>query len=273
MVLYFIDEYQRTKAIPDQLTDPNMRSDYHKLTSMFDLFQEEETKQTILEKILINESIETDIITNFNFSVTFKEEDFLSLLFYLGLLTIKDKGHAFDVTLQTPNAVIRDIYYQYYANYLKLSTREKRTAIANIAMNDDFTELNRLVSDILKLHSNDDYRGFNEARLKSIFLSCFSDQNLLLVKSEYSSEGRKIDIALFDQYGRRDNIKYNYLIELKYIKKAQIGQKAIESGRDSAIRQMKEHLKLKEFKDNSKIKGLIYIVVKDKIVYFEEVER
>ena len=192
MVLYFMDEYQRDEAIPEQLTDPNMRSDYHKLTAMFDLFQEEGAKQRVLEKIMNNESLETDIITNFNFASPFREEDFLSLLFYLGLLTIKEKGQAFDVSLQTPNAVIRDIYYQYYGNYLNLTTREKRTAIANIAFNNDFTELNHLVSDILELHSNDDYRGFNEARLKSVFLSCFSDQNLYLVKSEYTSEGKKL---------------------------------------------------------------------------------
>ena len=273
MVLYFMDEYQREKAIPRQLIDPNMRSDYHKLTAMFDLFEEEEAKQIILEKIMANESLETDIITNFNFSVTFTEEDFLSLLFYLGLLTIKEEGLAFDVSLQTPNAVIRDIYFQYYGNYLNLTTREKRTAIANIAINNDFTELNRLVSDILKLHNNDDYRGFDEARLKSVFLSCFSNQNLFLVKSEYTSEGRKIDIALFDQYGRSDDIKYNFLIELKYIKKSQAESETMKSVRDSAARQMKEYLNLKEFRDNQKIKGLIYIIVKDKIVYFEEVKR
>ena len=114
MVLYFMDAYQRKKAIPEQLTDPNMRSDYHKLTAMFDLFEEEEAKQLILEKIINHERLETDIITNFNFSAPFREEDFLSLLFYLGLLTIKEEGRAFDVALQTPNAVIRDIYYQYY---------------------------------------------------------------------------------------------------------------------------------------------------------------
>jgi len=45
---------------------------------------------------------------------------------------IKEEGRAFDVALQTPNAVIRDIYYQYYANYLNLTTRETRTAIADI---------------------------------------------------------------------------------------------------------------------------------------------
>jgi len=273
MVLYFLDEYQRAKAIPDQLTDPNMRSDYHKLTAMFDLFEEEKAKQEILEKIMNNESLETDIITNFNFDVSFTEEDFLSLLFYLGLLTIKGNGRAFDVSLQTPNAVIRDIYYQYYANYLNLTTREKRTAIANIALDNNFTELNRLVSDILKMHSNDDYRWFNEARLKSVFLSCFSDQHLYLVKSEYPAEGKKIDIALFDRYGRSNDIKYNYLIEIKYIKKSQARPEAVKSVRDSAIRQMKEYLKLKEFKDNPKIKGLIYVVAKDEIVCFEEVIR
>ena len=273
MVLYFMDEFQREETIPEQLSDPNMRSDYHKLTAMFDLFQEEETKQGILERIMNNESLETDIITNFNFVAPFQEEDFLSLLFYLGLLTIKEKGLAFDVSLQTPNAVIRDIYYQYYGNYLKLTTREKRTAIANIAFENDFTKLNRLVSDILELHSNDDYRGFDEARLKSVFLSCFSDQNMFLVKSEYTSGGRKIDIALFDHYGRSDDIKYNYLIELKYIRKAQAVSEAIESAKILAVRQMQEYLNLKEFKDNPKIKGLIYVVAKDKIVCFEGVMR
>ena len=114
MVLYFLDAYQEEQGIPHQLTDPNMRSDYHKLTAMFDLFEEEEAKQLILEKIMNHERLETEIITNFNFSAPFREEDFLSLLFYLGLLTIKEEGMAFDVALQTPNAVIRDIYYQYY---------------------------------------------------------------------------------------------------------------------------------------------------------------
>ena len=115
IVLYFMDEYQREKAIPRQLTDPDMRSDYHKLTAMFNLFEEEKAKQLILEKIINNERLETDIITNFNFSAPFREDDFLSLLFYFGLLTIKEEGRAFDVALQTPNAVIRDIYHQYYA--------------------------------------------------------------------------------------------------------------------------------------------------------------
>ena len=31
-----------------------------------------------------------------------------------------------DVVLETPNAVIRDVYYKYYADYLRLEKTEKR---------------------------------------------------------------------------------------------------------------------------------------------------
>ena len=44
--------------------------------------------------------------------------NFLSLLFYWGFLTIRGEGTLYDVVLQTPNYVIRDIYYQYYSNYI-----------------------------------------------------------------------------------------------------------------------------------------------------------
>jgi len=152
MVLYFLDEYQEEQGIPHQLTDPNMTSDYRKLTAMFDLFEEEETKQAVLEQIMSNESLETDIITNFDFHSQFRKADFLSLLFYLGLLTITGEGTLYDVQLQTPNYVIRDIYYQYYSNYLQVCPEEMRNAVGMIALYNDFGEYNKLIESILKLH-------------------------------------------------------------------------------------------------------------------------
>ena len=35
-------------------------------------------------------------------------------------------GAVYDVVLETPNAVIRDVYYKYYADYLRLEKTEKR---------------------------------------------------------------------------------------------------------------------------------------------------
>ena len=287
MVLYFLDEYQEEQGIPHQLTDPNMTSDYRKLTAMFDLFEEEETKQAVLEQIMSNESLETDIITNFDFHSQFRKADFLSLLFYLGLLTITGEGTLYDVQLQTPNYVIRDIYYQYYSNYLQVCPEEMRNAVGMIALYNDFGEYNKLIESILKLHkespphlrsaesSDEDYKDFRESRLKSIMLSCFGNQKFFLVKSEYPVNGKRIDIALFDRRrrDRKSRTKYNYLLEIKYISKAQASAARIEAIKVQATSQMKEYLQLEEFAGDADLRGYVYIVVKDNIIYFAEVTR
>ena len=287
MVLYFLDEYQEEQGIPHQLTDPNMTSDYRKLTAMFDLFEEEETKQAVLEQIMSNESLETDIITNFDFHSQFRKADFLSLLFYLGLLTITGEGTLYDVQLQTPNYVIRDIYYQYYSNYLQVCPEEMRNAVGMIALYNDFGEYNKLIESILKLHkespphlrsaesSDEDYKDFRESRLKSIMLSCFGNQKFFLVKSEYPVNGKRIDIALFDRRRRdqKTRTKYNYLLEIKYIPKAQASAARIEAIKVQATSQMKEYLQLEEFAGDADLRGYVYIVVKDNIIYFAEVTR
>ena len=287
MVLYFLDEYQEEQGIPHQLTDPNMTSDYRKLTAMFDLFEEEETKQAVLEQIMSNESLETDIITNFDFHSHFRKADFLSLLFYLGLLTITGEGTLYDVQLQTPNYVIRDIYYQYYSNYLQVCPEEMRNAVGMIALYNDFGEYNKLIESILKLHkespphlrsaesSDEDYKDFRESRLKSIMLSCFGNQKFFLVKSEYPVNGKRIDIALFDRRRRdqKTRTKYNYLLEIKYIPKAQASAARIEAIKVQATSQMKEYLQLEEFAGDADLRGYVYIVVKDNIIYFAEVTR
>ena len=287
MVLYFLDEYQEEQGIPHQLTDPNMTSDYRKLTAMFDLFEEEETKQAVLEQIMSNESLETDIITNFDFHSHFRKADFLSLLFYLGLLTITGEGTLYDVQLQTPNYVIRDIYYQYYSNYLQVHPEEMRNAVGMIALYNDFGEYNKLIESILKLHkenpphlrsaesSDEDYKDFRESRLKSIMLSCFGNQKFFLVKSEYPVNGKRIDIALFDRRRRdqKTRTKYNYLLEIKYIPKAQASATRIEAIKVQATSQMKEYLQLEEFAGDANLRGYVYVVVKDNIIYFAEVTR
>ena len=67
------------------------------------------------------------------------------------------------------------------------------------------------------------------------------------MKSEYESSGKKPDIALLDICGGKTKVKYNDLIELKYLKKSEASEAAIESKRVEAFTQMQKYLKLKEF--------------------------
>ncbi len=273
LVMYFLDEYMSSNQNgPRQMADANIRSDYGKLTNMFGLYRDVESRTEILRSIIEGKPAESDIVTDFSmFSDTFGRDEFLSMLFYMGLLTIKGPGTVYDVVLETPNAVIRDVYYKYYADYLKIEKTEKRDAVRQIAHHDDFTELNRLIERILRTHSNEDFKAFDEHRLKTAILSCFSDQNIYLVKSEYESGGRRPDIALLDFRGENSQVPFHYLIELKYLKKSDASEHAVEKARKEAYSQMQEYLKLEEFARDDRMKGVIYIVVKDKIRCFEKV--
>lgn len=145
LVMYFLDEYiSSNEKYPRQMEDANIRSDYGKLTNMFGLYRDVESRTEILGNIIEGKPAETDIVTDLSmFLDTFGRDEFLSMLYYMGLLTIKEPGTVYDVVLETPNAVIRDVYYKYYADYLHVEKSEKRDAVRQIAHHDDFTELNR----------------------------------------------------------------------------------------------------------------------------------
>ena len=88
MVLYYLKSLEETKKPPKELIDKNIASDYAKLGNMFKLKNRNENYK-ILEDILKGEEITARITSQFNLERRFNDEDFKSLLFYLGLLTIK----------------------------------------------------------------------------------------------------------------------------------------------------------------------------------------
>ena len=103
-------------------------------------------------------------------------EDFKSLLFYLGLLTIKGEDFG-DAILDTPNNVIRELYFDFYAKRLEeesdfeLNTKEVKDAIKDIAKNGSNLKLVKIVEKTLNKLSNRDYITFNEKYVKLIFLT------------------------------------------------------------------------------------------------------
>ena len=120
MCLYFLKDYVRFKEIPAQLIDVNIASDYSKLAGMLDLCKGEERKK-IIEKTVSGEGIVNEITAKFNPEIGFTEKDLVSMLFYLGYLTIT--GEEFEIPeLKIPNRVMRDIYSDYFLKVLSKDT-------------------------------------------------------------------------------------------------------------------------------------------------------
>ncbi len=116
MTLYFLKKYVSRNEVPEELVDINILSDYGKIEAFMDLCQDM-NKIDILEKIVAGEPIESDLTEKFNAEIAFGEKELISLLYYLGYLTIVDKGYS-KCKFKIPNDVIRKIYSEYFLTYI-----------------------------------------------------------------------------------------------------------------------------------------------------------
>ena len=269
MVLYYLKHIEEHKLPPEELIDKNIASDYAKLGNMFKLKNRNENYK-ILEDILKGEEITARITSQFNLERRFNDEDFKSLLFYLGLLTIKGEDFG-DAILDTPNNVIREIYFDFYAKRLEeesdfeLNTKEVKDAIKDIAKNGNNLKLVEIVEKTLNKLSNRDYITFNEKYVKLIFLTYCYLSKIYLVKSEYEVEDGYIDIALLKQVNMEP--KFFGIMELKYISKSKYeekGEEIVKEKLNEAKEQLKKYDRSEELKNMKNLKKWAIVFVNDK---------
>ncbi|MCP4155839.1 MAG: AAA family ATPase [bacterium] len=117
MVLYFIDHYLSRNDLPEDLIDRNVRIDYGKLRHLIIVNRDSSEPFTNgnfdkLKSIISSGGTSTRLVKGFPLEELTDSGNFKSLLFYLGLLTIK--GPDKDKTrLEIPNETIKRLYYDY----------------------------------------------------------------------------------------------------------------------------------------------------------------
>ena len=89
--------------------DKNIVSNYRKIGNLLKL-QNNPYYEEILEQLLKEGSIVGELINNFNLLVPFTEDDIISLLYYFGYLTIREKNIWNEKTVfQIPNKVMKEV--------------------------------------------------------------------------------------------------------------------------------------------------------------------
>ena len=271
MILYYLNTYQKTKKPPKDLVDINISSDYSKMQKLFTL-KNKERNYKILERILKGEPQITTITREFSLAKEFTTGDFLSLLFYMGFLTI-EKEVLTRVKLKVPNYVIKELYFNFFSQILiepiepKLEIFEIENSIDQIALNGNLDPFIQLIEQTLEDLSNRDYLNFDEKYVKLIFITYLMLSKLYYVKSEYEANGGYIDIAFFSRNDKKEI--YEGLIELKYIKKKDYEKKGdqlvvemIEKGKNQLI----NYSKAKELQEKKKLIKWVLVFVGDKCV-------
>ena len=89
MCLYFLNSYISFRKVPNQLVDVNIASDYNKIGNMLRLCKGEKRLE-LINKTISGEGLISEITEKFNPEIDFGETEMISMLYYLGYLTIED---------------------------------------------------------------------------------------------------------------------------------------------------------------------------------------
>ena len=270
MCLYFLSEYSWSKEVPEDLIDVNIASDYNKVGKMLNLCKGE-NRLEILRKTVQGEPIINKIVKKFNPAIEFTENDMISMLYYLGYLTIS--GELVGIPeLTIPNKVMKEIYADYF---MQMMDKEAEFRIDNNANQEILIQLAKegridKIVEILKIYlnnlSNRDLIKFDEKYIKLIFYCIAMNIKAYSTKSEMEVNRNYPDILLVP----RDSSKgYKaVMVEFKYIKKGEVAK--LEDKQKEAREQIERYSSFEDIKDIQGLRKYTIVVVTNDI-YVEEI--
>ena len=269
MCLYFLNRYLEQRKMPTQLIDVNIASDYSKLGRMLDLCKGNE-REKIIEKTVSGEGIIGEITSKFNPAIEFTEKDLISMLFYLGYLTIDDDVAGYP-KLNIPNRVMKEIYSDYFLQVLKQNINfgidESYSEIAlEIALEGKIDKLVELAHKYLENLSNRDYVKFDEKYVKLIFYCIAMNLKIFRLKYKIEVQRKYPDILLIPTDKSKDYKAV--MIEFKYLKKEE--SNLLQEKQDEAKKQIEEYAKFEEIKEIPNLNKYTVVAVNDKI-YVEKI--
>ncbi len=272
MVLYFAKEFASRGEYTDQLLDVNIASDYGKIRKLFRIGGKEAENIAILEKLIIEGEVSALLTNQFNLEMAFTTSDFISLLYFMGMVTIKEAKLSL-LTFQMPNAVIKELYYDYFTSVIQERANLPadidpiRNQVLTLALENNPRPLIALVEEALLQLSNRNFRNFDEKYVQAIFTAYLHLPRLYFIKNEYELKQKYADILVL----RRPPYEppFQFLFELKYLKKKDAAH--LESVTEEAKKQLRGYLQAEEVKGLPGLRGWVIVFVGPEAKVIEEV--
>ena len=267
MVLYFLKAYKRYGKYPNKMLDTNITSDYSKLRRLFSLKTPVKNYE-VLQEILEGKKQTADIVQEFSFERAFTRNDFISLLYYLGFLTI-ERGKRRLLSLKVPNHVIKKLYFDFFITRLlqraelPAQLQLLQNSLQEMAYEGNPQPFFQVIEQVLQQLSRRDYQNFEEKHVKSIIMALAVQTDTFFINSERESTGGYTDILFLEK--PPFELDHQYVMELKYLKKKNRSQLA--ATQKKAKRQLLDYLKGDvELQGLKNLQAWTVVVVKDEVV-------
>ncbi len=274
MVMYFAEEYARSGEYPSNLLDINIASDYSKIRLATQLGNIPIQNNAVLQTLIENGEIPAELTEQYSFEKKFKTGDFVSFLYYMGLLTIK-KEKSGRIYFKIPNIVIQKLYFDFFREVLLFDEKdgditnheEVNEAIALLCY-DDMPQpiVTQLCMAIHKL-SVRDTKDLSESHIKAMLISFLSMGRVYYIKSEYEIDRKFLDVLLLKR--PPFDMPYNVALELKYLPKSREAE--FEIVKAEAIEQVKGYLAMPELEEYPDLRTYLIVIVGEECRCLEKI--
>ena len=221
MVCYYLSNLIGLGQRPDEIVDPNTMSDYGKMKRLIEIDQLEGDRLNVIHDIAEHGFIYGQIVSHFPAERMMEFGNFVSLLYYYGMLTIGGvRGESLKLVI--PNNNVRIQYYHYmldeYQTINALPISDLRNAFDGAALDGDWQPL---ISFICKAyHDTTAVRQLieGERNLQGFMNAYLTLTNYYLVAPEMEFSHGYCDFFLLPNYAVYPMVRHSYILELKYLK-------------------------------------------------------
>ena len=233
MVLYFLDNYIRSYyKIPKNMVESNVRTDYSKLRMLIRHDKEFAHDASVIQQLVTKGYVTGKLVENFPADHINDPDNFVSLLFYFGMVTI-DGEYKGETKFVIPNEVVRDQMYTYLLdtykeNDLVYDTYNKTQLESKLAYDGNYKAYFEFIADSLKRYSSQRDKQKGEAFVHGFTLAMASQCRFYRPISELDNDGGYADIFLSPLCDIYKDMVDSYIIELKYCKTSTTDQQVKE---------------------------------------------
>lgn len=221
MVLYYLRNYMRRGEGPEQMLDPNTKTDYNKMKKLLQLDKLDGDRKGVIKTIAEKGEIIGTIEESFPARELTDPNIFISLLFYYGMLTIKGVLGE-QLILGIPNNNVRKQYYNYllelYQEEKCLNTTNLKTLFTYMAFEGKWQDalgfMAKAYADISSVRDGIEA----ERNLQGFFMAYLSLTSYYYTAPELELNHGYCDFFLLPDLTHYPT-KHSYIIELKVLSK------------------------------------------------------
>lgn len=246
MTLYYLRNRVNFGTAPEEMVDKNIRTDYSKLKMLARLDRENtavEDRMGTIEEIAAKGEILVNLHTSFPAEKIAETDNFRSLLYYYGLLTMcGTRGDM--IRMCIPNNCVREQYFgflrEYYQQYGDMDLHDLNVMLGDMAFDGHWQSLFESIARAYRENSavRDAMQG--ERNLQGFFKAYLAMASYYLVQPELEMNYGYCDFFLLPDKTRYPDIAHSYILELKYAPRTATDRE-LEEQAEEGRRQLRQY--------------------------------